>query len=127
VSTPVSRRGVLATGCAAAVAGVVACGKDAPPSNGAIIALSKLPRGGGYVDGGREVVVTRSHDGTIHAFSAICTHRGCTVRDVENGTINCPCHGSQFNAETGAVVHGPAVRPLPKVSVVVRKGSVYRA
>jgi Rieske Fe-S protein len=61
----------------------------------------------------------------VHAFSAICTHQGCPVNLVRNGTIDCPCHGSQFDAISGKVVHGPATSPLPRIQVVVRAGEVY--
>jgi Rieske Fe-S protein len=71
---------------------------------------------------GPRVVVTR--DGDIRAFSAVCTHQGCTVATVADGVISCPCHGSRFDAATGAVVGGPATRPLPVVPVEVRDGVV---
>ncbi|HSZ31192.1 MAG TPA: Rieske (2Fe-2S) protein, partial [Pseudonocardiaceae bacterium] len=57
--------------------------------------------------------------GTFEAFSAICTHQGCTVNKVTSGTIDCPCHGSKFAIADGSVVHGPASRPLPKRQVTV--------
>jgi len=71
------------------------------------------------------VVLTRSTDGALHGFSAICTHQGCTVGSVHDGQIICPCHGSRFNAFTGAVINGPATRPLPPVPVTVQHGEVY--
>jgi Rieske Fe-S protein len=80
--------------------------------------VAKVPAGGGVVVSG--VVVTKDASGNIHAFSATCTHQGCTVSGASGGTINCPCHGSRFNATTGAVVQGPATRPLPVVSVTVQ-------
>ena len=51
--------------------------------------------------------------------------RAARSDSVEGGTINCPCHGSQFDVKTGAVVAGPAKAPLPVVSVVVKGDSVY--
>jgi Rieske Fe-S protein len=39
-------------------------------------------------------------------------------------TLNCPCHGSQFDAFTGKVLQGPATRPLAKIGVTVRDGEV---
>jgi cytochrome b6-f complex iron-sulfur subunit len=54
----------------------------------------------------------------VVAFSAICTHQGCTVAAA--GTqLQCPCHGSVFDAFTGKVVNGPAQAPLGKVDVSV--------
>lgn len=87
--------------------------------------LGQLRPGGGIVLADQNVVVTLGSDSTVHAFSATCTHQGCTVSAVQNGVISCPCHGSQFDARTGAVVAGPAPRALPSVPVVVRNGAVY--
>ena len=90
-----------------------------------LIRLDRVPRGGGVVLTDADVVVTRTVAGDVHAFSAICTHQGCTVATVADGTIDCPCHGSRFDALTGAVRHGPAERPLAAIAVVVRAGNVY--
>jgi Rieske Fe-S protein len=70
-------------------------------------------------------VLTRGSNGTVHGFSAVCTHQGCTVTSIRNGVIGCPCHGSRFDAQTGAVLAGPAPRPLPPIQVVVRAGEIY--
>jgi rieske iron-sulfur protein len=60
-------------------------------------------------------------DGLV-AYSAICTHLGCSVIAMLNsdGHIACPCHGSQFDPANGAaVVHGPAGRPLPSLPIAL--------
>lgn len=45
-----------------------------------------------------------------YAISAICTHLGCIVRELQSG-FDCPCHGSRFD-RMGTVTAGPAPRPL---------------
>jgi len=92
-----------------------------------LASLQQIPAGGGLILTNAEIVLTRGSDDTVHGFSAVCTHQGCTVSSVRNGVIGCPCHGSRFNAQTGAVLAGPAPRPLPPISVVVRGGDVYTA
>jgi Rieske Fe-S protein len=90
-----------------------------------LVAVDKVPVGGGVVLGKEQVVVTRPAADDVRAFSAVCTHQGCTVNAVADGTIDCPCHGSSFDAATGAVRHGPATRALPQVAVTVRSGKVF--
>jgi Rieske Fe-S protein len=56
--------------------------------------------------------------GTFVAFDAVCPHAGCTVGyDPAQQVIACPCHGSQFNAGTGAVEIGPATSGLKKLGI----------
>jgi len=98
-----------------------------PDNQTYLLPLIKVPRGGGAIVDAHNVVVTRDNNGALHGFSAICTHQSCTLNQVANGTIDCPCHGSKFNADTGAVVAGPATRPLPKVALSVKRGNVYIA
>ena len=88
--------------------------------------VADLPDGGGLVLGDQHVVLVREGD-QVHGLSATCTHQGCTVSGVADGRITCPCHGSVFDAATGAVVTGPASTPLPAVPVEVRAGAVYLA
>ncbi|WP_410633066.1 Rieske (2Fe-2S) protein [Amycolatopsis sp. cmx-4-83] len=86
-----------------------------------------IPVGGGKVFADKQVVVTQSAAGTFAAFSAVCTHQGCTVDAVADGTINCPCHGSKFKIADGSVANGPASQPLPKKAVTVTGGKVTLA
>ncbi len=108
--------------------GTTAANAYGPPagSGGRLLAsLDGIPQGGGVILKDAPIVLTRTATGELHAFSAVCTHQGCTVAAVTGGTIDCPCHGSRFDAATGAVRTGPAARPLPPVAVVVRGGKVY--
>jgi Rieske Fe-S protein len=99
---------------------------DAAPSSGKLLtALDRVPANGGVVVG--RVVVTRGSGEDVHAFSAVCTHQGCLVDRVSNGTIDCPCHGSRFDATNGKPVGGPAQSALAAVAVTVRDGQVYSA
>lgn len=95
------------------------------PAQGKVLGPAhKIPVGGGVVFAAEKVVVTHPKGGKIRAFSAICTHVGCAVNQVANGTIDCPCHGSQFKITDGSVVAGPAPSPLPRRRVKVVKGKV---
>lgn len=102
-------------------------GPDATSGAGAGAALartSEIPEGGGKVFPDRKVVVTQPTKGQFKAFSAVCTHQGCVVKDVADGTINCPCHGSRFAVTDGAVRGGPAQKPLPEERISVNGGSI---
>jgi len=53
-------------------------------------------------------------EGQLYAFDDTCTHRGCSLASGKlDGTIvTCPCHRSQFDVTSGAVLRGPATRPV---------------
>jgi catalase len=65
------------------------------------------------LDGAR--VAVASVDGTLYAFQDTCTHRNCSLADgtLVGTIVTCPCHGSQFDVTSGAVVRGPAREALP--------------
>ncbi len=87
-------------------------------------AASEIPVGGGKIYAAAKVVVTQPTRGQYRAFSAVCTHVGCIMSEVANGTIDCPCHGSEFKITNGAVVTGPAPAPLPKKQIKIVNGQV---
>jgi Rieske Fe-S protein len=82
-------------------------------------ATSEIPVGSGRIFTAEKVVVTQPVSGDFKAFSAVCTHMGCIVNQISNGTIDCPCHGSQFSIKDGSVVGGPAPSPLAAQAIKV--------
>jgi thiosulfate dehydrogenase [quinone] large subunit len=73
-------------------------------------------------------IVLRRGQGTFSALSAVCTHAGCTVQYQSSPSgpqLVCPCHGSVFDAVTGAVIQGPAIQPLPRREVLDHGGTLY--
>jgi Rieske Fe-S protein len=128
-SRPALDRRTLLAGLSAltATATLSGCGGDESTTSAAGTVLGstgEVPVGEGKVYAQQRVVVTQPVQGTFHAFSAICTHQGCTVGDVAGGTINCPCHGSKFDVTDGSVVRGPAQQPLAQMGVAVEAGSL---
>jgi len=143
-----SRRTVLAAaGSAGLAATVAACGgsdggggyggdggkdtgKETPTEDGdagggqELGSVTDIPEGGGKVFKEQKVVVTRPSGTDVKAFSAVCTHKGCAVAQVADGTINCACHGSKFSIEDGSVQNGPAQKPLPGAKVSVKGGKL---
>jgi nitrite reductase/ring-hydroxylating ferredoxin subunit len=103
----------------------------APESTGGAAEGTKLastgdiPTGGGKIFKDKQVVVTQPAKGTFKAFKTVCPHQGCDVTTVKSGTINCPCHGSQFSVQDGSVKSGPATKGLTAVTVKVNGGSVW--
>lgn len=120
--------GLASAGCArygdeAASESAGTAGGDAP-ARSATVPARDVPVGGGIVLADEQVVVCQPEAGRFVAFSAVCTHAGCLVSEVSDGTVNCPCHGSRFGVGDGGVVAGPAPDPLPPHPVTVRNGTV---
>jgi Rieske Fe-S protein len=102
-----------------------AAGASGARAANALAATSQIPVGSGKIFTGPRVVVTQPAAGDFKAFSAVCTHMGCIVNQISDGTIDCPCHGSQYSIMTGDVVAGPAPSPLPAKHITVSGGSVF--
>jgi cytochrome b6-f complex iron-sulfur subunit len=137
----ISRRRVLASGVGGAVglATLAACGgsngggaaTSGPTGSstgkaGELVKLADVPVGGAVSatdKAGKPVIVSQPTAGKVVAFSAVCTHRGCTVAPQE-GILKCPCHGSTYDIATGDNTGGPAPRPLADLPVTVSHGVV---
>jgi len=92
-------------------------GGSATPAAKAIAKTADVPVGSGVIID--DIVVTQPSAGVFKGFSAKCTHKGCTVDKVADGTIDCPCHGSKFNLD-GTVANGPAAKPLEAQNITVQ-------
>lgn len=72
--------------------------------------------------GNQPALLVRTSEGELRAFSAICTHLGCTVRyEPDSKVIWCPCHNGMFDLH-GRNIGGPPPTPLPEYQVNVRDG-----
>ena len=95
---------------------------------GTVLAKSAdVPVGGGAIFADKGVVVTQPTAGDFKGFSAICTHQGCPVSNVDGGTINCTCHGSKYSIQDGSVRNGPATKGLARKDVKVEGGNITLA
>jgi Rieske Fe-S protein len=117
-----------ATDTASSAAASASASSGSGGSSNALAAASDIPVQGGKIltsDGG--IVITQPSSGTFKAFTAICTHQGCTVGSVSGNQIMCPCHGSIFSAKDGSVVQGPAPAPLAAKTITVTGGQIFLA
>ena len=94
-----------------------------------IAAASRVPVGQAvqFTDpaSGRPAWVVHPSGRMYVAFSAICTHAGCTVGfDGASMQFVCPCHGATYDARTGQVTGGPAPSPLAGIPVHVSAGEL---
>ncbi len=121
-----SASGSSASGSSASGSSASGDGASTGGAQGSALATtSEIPVGSGKIFTTEKVVVTQPNSGDFKAFSAVCTHMGCIVATISNGTIDCPCHGSQYSISTGAVVGGPAPSPLPARSINVSGSNIF--
>ncbi len=128
-----SRRTVLRSAALTPVVGLglAAC---SPGDDGAAPATPTAPvdlgtdgdiaQGAVKLDQDGHVVVSRAEDGSLKAFSTVCTHAGCPIKKLEGTKLVCSCHGSEFDARTGEVLHPPATVALTELPVEVKQGRI---
>jgi thiosulfate dehydrogenase [quinone] large subunit len=123
---------MIGVGVSAAIAALAVGGLKKPilrvKTGTKIVALSAFPVGSVMqfnAPDGSPAFLFRSKVG-VYAYSAICTHQGCTVGYNATGkTLDCPCHVSRFDpANGGAVLGGPAPAPLPRYNVAISGDSI---
>jgi Rieske Fe-S protein len=79
-----------------------------------------------YPGGQDPAIAVRLPDGSLVAYSSVCTHLGCAVLwSRERGELLCPCHKGVFSAETGEPVSGPPPRALPRIRLQERADGIY--
>ena len=133
----VRRRPLFLSGLAvAATTTLVGCGSDSEKPAGdsasgsdSLVGASAVPLGGSVNttdSDGKPIVVSQPTKGTFKAFSAVCTHKGCTVKPAGK-QLKCPCHGSVYDAFTGKNVSGPAPSPLAEIPVKESDGTIVPA
>ncbi len=92
-----------------------------PPKGTAVGPATAVPVGqvASFTDpaSGEPAYVLHPSTAKFVAFSAICPHAGCTVQYAGSDRFVCPCHGSAFNALTGAVLNGPAATGLTPIPI----------
>jgi 3-phenylpropionate/trans-cinnamate dioxygenase ferredoxin subunit len=68
-----------------------------------------------------------SADGHLYAFNDTCTHQACSLANgqLEGTTVTCACHGSQFDVTSGAVLRGPAERPVRSRAVRIEGEGLF--
>jgi nitrite reductase/ring-hydroxylating ferredoxin subunit len=127
-----ARRTVLRGAALAPVAGIAlsACsgsGGGTPATPTAPVELgaeSEIAKGAAKLYREENVVVSRAENGSLKAFSTICTHAGCAINKLQGTTLICPCHGSEFDAATGKVLQAPATVALKELSVEAKGGRI---
>ena len=102
--------------------GPTASGSGGHPAGTVIGPAKDVPVGGAasFTDPGTgdPSIVIQAKAGKFVAFDAVCPHAGCTVGYDQTAAVSvCPCHGSQFNAATGAVESGPAATGLKPIAI----------
>ena len=104
--------------------------RPAPVTALPVARVDELPIGGAktftYPEGSTPRLLVRTGEAAFVAYDQQCTHLLCpVVPAVEQGRLHCPCHNGWFDLATGRPLGGPPRRPLPRVLLEVREGTVW--
>jgi Rieske Fe-S protein len=84
--------------------------------------LSEMEKESGKIIkfGTKPVILIRTANDEVRAFSATCTHLDCTVQFRKDfGMIWCACHNGKYDLN-GRNISGPPPRPLDEFRVVIQ-------
>ncbi|MEU7318230.1 Rieske (2Fe-2S) protein [Streptomyces sp. NPDC007083] len=114
--------GLTTAGCAGdSGKGSSGSGPDEPVELGEAEAV---PVGGAKLYAEQKVLVAQPEKGDFKGFSAVCTHQGSVLSEIDGEVAVCPLHGSRFHVDSGKVAQGPATEALPTVPVKVEQGKL---
>ena len=92
--------------------------------------LSHLAPGGSalfrYPTDDDPCIAVRKPDGTLVAYSSVCTHLSCAViHDADHNNLYCPCHNGYFTVAEGRPYAGPPTRRLPRIRLEQQGDEVF--
>jgi len=105
-------------------------GREAAAPGLPVARVDELAVGGAktfhYPEGSPPRLLVRTAEAEFVAYDQQCTHLLCPVVPAfEQGKLHCPCHNGWFDLSTGQPLAGPPRRPLPRILLEVRDGTVY--
>lgn len=105
-------------------------GRTGAPPVRPIAPVSEVPVGGSlvftYPGEDDHAILVRLEEERFVAYDQRCTHLLCPVlAQPDQGRLHCPCHNGNFDILTGRPISGPPERPLPRITLDVRDGTVY--
>ena len=103
-------------------------GKFAKASDTPLGTVDMIPENSGYLFEADEYIVTQPKPGKFVGFDSLCTHEGCPVDVFDRpGIMACSCHSTDFKITNGAVIKGPAKKPIPFKPIIIEDGKIYKA